>query len=75
MNRTQQLAALQPHLKRPIRAFLADKAVANRDPERAFWAALYNNVRCTCHSEAKRIAEALEISTERVERVLEGWRP
>jgi len=75
MNRTQILEALAAHARRPIRTFLSDKAVANTEAERAFWAMIYHNVHCTDHGEAARIAAALEVSTERVERVLEGWRP
>jgi hypothetical protein len=75
MNRTKILEALRPHARRPIRTFLADKSVATTEAERAFWAAIYANIRCTDHGEAVRIAAALQQSHEHVERVLEGWRP
>jgi hypothetical protein len=76
MSRTTITATLEPHAKRPIRAFLADKAIAGTNVERAFWDALYHfGPRVTAHEEAQRIANALENSSERVERVIEGWRP
>jgi hypothetical protein len=75
MNRNAQVEALRPHLRRPIRAFLADPSISDTPAHEAFWTAIWGNHVTVDHTDACTVATKLETSTERVERVLEGWRP
>lgn len=61
-------AALAPHAKRPIRAFLARPG----DAEPAFWDAVYANTPSIGHAEAVAIAAAYEASDARVSTIIEG---
>lgn len=56
MDRNTALAALEPHAKRPIRAFLADPKVAGSETETAFWDLYYAGCRTVEHEHA-RLAE------------------
>jgi len=77
MDRKAVEAALEPHAKRPIRAFLADPKVAGTPTEAAFWFAYYDGVCCPVLHEHARLAEReMTASAHPVATVLEkGGRP
>lgn len=73
MSPEQIAKALEPHAKRPIRAFLARPI----DPasQKAFWDTIFDQRPQVDHQTACRVADELEASQRPVRDVLEGWRP
>ncbi len=68
-----ELAALVPHVHRPIRAFL--RAPGDDGAEAAFWFVVYPIGTAIDHATARRVERELEQSSRLVADVLRGWKP